>query len=502
VAIGGVSGQTAGTIVSVEGGSISGTSEQGVRVYKGIPYAAPPVGSLRWKPPQPVASWNGMKHGDQVGPACPHLPRASDSPFPEALERKSEDCLYLNVWTSARSGAAEPVMVWYHGGNWARGSGVAFTPTGVPLARKGVVVVTVNYRLGALGFLAHPELTAESPHRSSGNYGFLDQIAALRWVQKNIAGFGGDPNRVTIFGESAGSWTVSVLMASPLAKGLFHRAVGQSGGRFAPQAFLSDSRNGVTSAERNGQAFLNAAGADTIATLRTMPAEQLLTVPGFTAHETVDGWLLPDEVRTIYAQGRHNEVPLIVGSNANESASTSWPKTLGEYRALVEARYGDMIGEFDEAYPVRNQEDIPAALNGVSGHGAFNLPMRTWARRTAGGRAKTYMYYFSHRPPHPTRQELGAHHTFEIPYVFNHLAQPGWVYGKHDFHLADVMSSYWVNFAGTGDPNGKGLPQWAAYDLATESYLEFGDSVTLRHQLLKRQLDFVERFQLRRANAN
>lgn len=482
-------------VVTVEGGSISGTTEDGVRVYKGVPYAAPPVGNLRWRPPQPVTRWTRVSDGDEPAPACPHLPRADGSPFPEALERKSEDCLYLNVWTSAQPGDAHPVMIWYHGGSWSRGSGLAFTPTGAPLAKKGVIVVTVNYRLGALGFLAHPELTAESPHRSSGNYGFLDQIAALQWVRKNIAAFGGDPNRVTIFGESAGSWTVSVLMVSPLAKGLFHRAIGQSGARFAPQAYLSESRNGVTAAEKNGQAFLRAAGVDSIQRLRMVPAAQLLTVSGFTAEETVDGWLLPDEVRSIYARGRHHDVPLIVGSNANESAGGTVPRTLGEYRAVVEKRYGDMIEEFDEAYPVRSETDIAGALNGFSGHRAFNLPMRTWARSTARGRAGTYMYYFSHRPPHPTRKELGAYHTFEIPYVFNHLAQPGWVYGKHDFYLADLMSSYWVNFARTGDPNGRGLPRWTNYDAANEPYLELGEIVALRHQLLKRQFDFIERFQ-------
>lgn len=491
--------------VRVGGGLISGTTADGVRSYKGIPYAAPPVGDLRWKPPQqPVGAWNGVRSGEAVGPACPQVPRPPNSVSSDPVERQSEDCLYLNVWTAAKAGEKRPVMVWYHGGGWSRGSATNLSPNGAPLAKKGVVLVTVNSRLGALGYLAHPELTAESPHHSSGNYGFLDQIAALQWVQKNIAAFGGDPTRVTIFGQSAGSWTISMLMATPLAKGLFHRAIGESGGRFGPQPYLTEDRNGVASAEKLGLAFVKAAGADSIKALRAMPAEKLLVVPGFRTEENVDGWALPDEVRTIFAERKHNDVPVVVGSTANESSAGELPKTLKEYRARVESQYGDSIKEFDAAYPVQNESDIRNALSAIAGQTRFNLHMRTWARMTtAAGRSKAYMYYFSHVPPHPRSQELGAFHTAEIPYVFNDLAQHNtWAYQDVDHRLADLMSSYWVNFAATGDPNGKGAPTWAPYDLTREPYLEFGEAVVLRNHLLKPQLDFLERLQRRGSTSN
>ena len=267
--------------VRIESGSISGTAANGVRIFKGIPYAAPPIGDLRWRPPQPAAGWSDMRAADAFGPDCPQTPYPPGSIYAAPPRPQSEDCLYLNVWTAAAAGDKRPVMVWIHGGALTRGSGATPVYDGSPLTKKGVVVVTINYRLGPLGYLAHPELTAESPHHASGNYGVLDQIAALTWVQKNIAAFGGDPARVTIFGESAGSWSVNMLVASPLAKGLFVRAIGESGARFTPGAFLSDDRNGVTSAEKAGVAFAKAGGAESLAALRAIPADKLVAVAGF-----------------------------------------------------------------------------------------------------------------------------------------------------------------------------------------------------------------------------
>jgi para-nitrobenzyl esterase len=488
--------------VRVEGGLISGTTEDGGRAYKGIPYAAPPVGDLRWKPPQPVVAWTGVRSSDTIGAACPHLARAAAGFLAEVTEPKREDCLFLNVWTAARPGDRRPVMVWYHGGGWRSGSGTLYTPNGAPLAKKGVVLVTVNYRLGPLGFLAHPELTAESPHHSSGNYGFLDQIAALQWVRQNIAAFGGDPGRVTIFGESAGSWTVSVLMASPLAKGLFHRAIGESGGRFARQPHLTEDRDGVQSAERNGIAFAKAAGADSIKELRAIPADTLLKVPGYRTEETIDGWVLPREVRATFADGQYNAVPLIVGSNADESVGAPPPVTVEAYRKRVETEYGARVNDYYAVYPVDKESDLRNAQR-VGGHRTFNLPMRTWARlATAAGRSKTFMYYFSHVPPHPAKDQLGAYHTGEIPYVFNDLGQHTWAFQPHDYRLADLMSSYWVQFATSGDPNGGRRPQWVPFDLRNEPYLEFGDTVAVRHHLLKPQLDFIEQVQQRRSTSD
>lgn len=494
--------------VRVEGGLISGSVIDGVRSYKGIPFAASPVGELRWKAPQPVAAWEGVRELDDFGPDCSQAPYPQSSIYYSAPRKQSEDCLCLNVWTAAGTGEKRPVMVWIHGGALTRGSGATRAYDGTALAKKGVVLVTINYRLGPLGYLAHPELTAESPHHSSGNYGALDQIAALKWVQKNIAAFGGDPGRVTIFGESAGSWSVNFLVASPLARGLFHRAIGQSGGSFGPMAYLKDDRTDRASAEKIGEAFAKAAGAGSIKALRALPAEKIIEVfnndpegKKFRTQPNVDGWALPDEVRNIFAQGKQNDAPVIVGSNANEMTTLTVPamipKTMEDYRKRVETQYGAMSKEFDAAYPVKNEADVAATFLGSMRDSAFTLPMRTWARMTATGRSKAYLYFFSHVPPNPNSKYLGSYHAGEIVYVFDNLNRQNPLLQEADFKLAEMMSNYWVNFATTGDPNGKGLPGWAPYDREKEAYLDFGDAVQLRNRLFEAQLDFIERFQKR-----
>jgi para-nitrobenzyl esterase len=499
----------ANDIVKVDGGLISGVASDGVRIFKGIPFAAPPAGDLRWKPPQPVVPWTGVRKCDAFGPECPQAPYPQTSMYYSPPQEQSEDCLYLNVWTAAKEGDRRPVMVWIHGGALTRGSGSNRIYDGTALAKKGVVLVTINYRLGVLGYLAHPELTAESPNHSSGNYGVLDQIAALKWAQKNISRFGGDPSRVTIFGESAGSWSVNALVASPLARGLFHRAIGQSGGSFGSGTYLKEDRGGQVSAEKIGLAFAKAAGADSIKALRAMSAEKIIDVFNndsegrrFRTQPTVDGWVLPDEIRNIFAQGKQNDVPVIVGSNANEmttlTAPAMVPKTLDEYRKRVEAQYGEMAREFDALYPVKSEADIAAAYLGGLRDITFTLQMRTWARMTETGKSKAWLYFFSHVPPNPNSKYLGAYHAGEIIYVFNNLGLRSQAYQEADFKLADMMSSYWVNFATAGDPNGKGLPAWTAYRREAEPYMDFGDAVGLRNHLLKDQLDFIERFQQRR----
>lgn len=495
--------------IKVEGGLISGVMADGVRSFKGIPFAAPPAGDLRWKAPQPVVAWTGVRKCDAYGPQCPQAPYPQTSMYYSPPQKQSEDCLYLNVWTAAREGESRPVMVWIHGGALTRGSGANRVYDGTALAKKGVVLVTINYRLGVLGYLAHAELTAESPNHSSGNYGVLDQIAALKWVQKNIARFGGDAARVTIFGESAGSWSVNALVASPLAKGLFHRAIGESGGSFGRGTYLKEDRGGLVSAEKIGAAFAKAAGADSIKALRALSAEKIIEVFNndpegrkFRTQPNVDGWVLPDEIRNLFAQGKQNDVPVIVGSNANEMTTLTTPavvpKTMEDYRKRVESQYGEMTKEFDALYPAKSEADIAAAYLGSLRDITFTLPMRTWARMTATGRAKAYLYFFSHVPPNPNSKYLGAYHAAEIAYVFNNLNRANQLLQEADFKLADMMSSYWVNFAMTGDPNGKGLPAWTQYNRDAEAYLDFGDAVQLRNHLLKEQLDFIERFQKRR----
>src|SRR6266404_3557411 len=350
--------------IKVDGGLISGTTADGLGSFKGIPFAAPPVGDLRWKAPQPVVAWEGVRQCDSFGPECPQAPYPAGSMYASPPQKQSEDCLYLNVWTAARSGEKRPVMVWIHGGALTRGSGANRVYDGTAFAKKGVVLVTINYRLGPLGYLAHPELTSESPRHSSGNYGVLDQIAALKWVQTNIAVFGGDAKNVTIFGESAGSWSVNTLVATPLAKGLFHRAIGESGGSFGPMPYLKEDRNKIASAEKVGVAFAKAAGADSIKALRELPAEKIVDVfnndaegKKFRTQPCVDGWVLPDEIRNIFARNTHNDVPVIVGSNANEmtplTTPDSVPKTMEDYRKRVSMQYGEMIKEFDAVYPVK-----------------------------------------------------------------------------------------------------------------------------------------------------
>jgi para-nitrobenzyl esterase len=494
--------KTANGSVRVDGGLISGNEVDGVRSYKGIPFAAPPTGDLRWKAPQPLVPWQGVRECTSFGPQCPQAPYPEGSMFYSPPQKQSEDCLYLNVWTTAKANEKRPVMVWIHGGALTRGAGSTRSYDGTAFAKKGVVLVTINYRLGPLGYLAHPELTAESSQHSSGNYGVLDQIAALKWVKKNINAFGGDPNRVTIFGESAGSWSVNVLVGTPLAKGLFQRAIGESGATFNRQVPLAE-------AEKNGAAFAKALGADSLKAMRAVPAEKIIEVFNndsegrkFRTQPNVDGWVLPDEIRNLFAQGKQNDVPVIVGSNANEMTTLTTPalvpKTLDEYHKRIAAQFGEMTKEFDVAYPVKSEADIASAFLGSLRDTTFTLGMRTWARQTATGRSKAYLYFFSHVPPNPNSNYLGAYHAAEIVYVFNNLNKANALLTETDAKLAETMSSYWVNFATTGDPNGKGLPQWAPYDPKDEPYLDFGDTVQLRNHLLKDQLDFLEQFQKRR----
>ena len=501
--------------VKVEGGLISGTDLGGVRAYKGIPYAAPPVGDLRWKEPQPVVAWTGVRKAEAFGAPCTQVSKANGEP--------SEDCLYLNVWTAANAGDKRAVMAWIHGGGLNNGATSEPRHDGKEWAKKGVVAVTVGYRLGAFGYLAHPQLTAESPHRSSGNYGTLDHVAALKWVQKNIGAFGGDPGNVTVVGVSAGSWSVIALVASPLTKGLFVRAIGQSGGRFyrdwatsaslSNTVYLTESRNGVMSGEQAGVAFAKQLGADSIRALRALPAEKILSVPVFDFRRTlggptppnatnqfytvekVDGYLLPANVRTIYAQRKQNPVPVIVGANDTEHDSIlldgQVPKTLAAYRARIEWQYGDMVKAFEALYPVKSDADILQALRDSASDHDFLLQMRTWARMTTAAGSKAYLYHFCHVPPNP-RADFKANHMAELEYVFNNLVNP-WPYTDVDRRLAHAVSSYWTNFAKTGNPNGPGLPQWTVYDPKNEPYMELGDSPLPGRDVKKARLDFQER---------
>jgi para-nitrobenzyl esterase len=485
--------------VRVQQGMLSGTpgTHPEVMVYRGIPYAAPPVGELRWKAPQPPASWKGVRQATEFSNACWQTPYPSAaSIYQSKLPPLSEDCLYLNIWSPSKSAKDKdklPVMVWIHGGGFTRGSGTSAAYDGEILSRKGVVVVTINYRLGVFGFLAHPELTAESGHHASGNYALLDQIAALQWIKANIAAFGGDPSRVTIFGESAGSWAVNALMASPLAKGLFHRAIGESGASFSPMRTLAES-------EKAGEKLAASLGAtqNTLKTLRAKSAEEILKAGNEqTVRPAVDGWVLPQDIYTIFAQGKQNDVPLIVGNNADEGTALA-PQgamvTATVYVDGVRQRYGSTADQFLSTYPAANDAEAVSSFYAAYRDQVFGWEMRTWARmQTKTGHHPTYLYYFSRRPPGPQSQKLRAFHAADVAYVFGTFVWP-FPWEDTDRKLSDAISSYWVNFATSGNPNGEGLPKWPVYESQTDSTLELGDQIVPRTAVNKAGLDLFDAY--------
>ena len=510
----------ADTVVRINTGLIQGEVTgvaRDVRVFRGIPYAAPPVGDLRWKPPKEPAPWQGVRDGREFGPACEQRDQAAAYEFYQSdFRRRSEDCLYLSVYTPAESDSGPfPVMVWIHGGALTNGTGASYD--GAMLARKGVVVVTINYRLNVFGFLGHPALSEESEHGSSGLYGILDQVAALRWVQKNIRVFGGDPDRVMIFGESAGSWSVCYLMASPLARGLFHRAIGQSGGVFGPMPPLKSSKPGEPSVEAVGEQLFASHGADSssdpLAAMRSKPARELLEGVrlGQFRSPPVDGWAFPQEVRDLFAQGRHNDVPVIVGSNEDEASAlyhTTAPKNAAEFRQSVRQSYGTEADAFLGLYPADTDTQAVQSHYRSRTERGFTWPMHRWARTVEGSGGRAYLYYFRRIPPGPWSERYGAYHGAEVIYVFG-LVWP-WKerpaapharehpYEQIDRELSDSMSSYWVNFARTGDPNAGGLPQWPPYERAKDQALEFGDVIRVIPVPVKERLAFWDRYYAKR----
>jgi para-nitrobenzyl esterase len=485
--------------VKVEQGLLTGTTGKhpDVRVFRGVPFAAAPVGDLRWKAPQPSAPWKGTREAKEFSAAC------WQTPYPEVariyrseLPALSEDCLYLNIWTPAKTAQEHlPVMVWIHGGAFTRGSGSTNAYDGEILSLNGAVVVTINYRLGMFGFFAHPELTAESEHHASGNYALLDQIAALQWVKKNITAFGGDPARVTIFGESAGSWAVNVLMASPLAKGLFQRAIGESGGSFAPM-------KGLAEAEKSGVALAGTMGItqDVLKTLRGKSAEALLKASdNQPTRAIVDGYVLPQDVYTIFAQAKQNDVQLLVGNNADEGTALV-PQGASikaeQFVAVARGRFGSLADEFLKIYPAGSDEEAVKSFFAAFRDQQFEWEMRTWARmQTKTGHHPAYLYYFSRVPPGPQSKTLGAFHAADLAYVFGNFVWP-FPWEETDKKLSDAMTSYWVNFAASGDPNGNGLAKWPVYNAGEDQLLEFGDRIGVRSGVNKAGLDFFDKYEL------
>lgn len=483
-------------------GLIKGKIARQIYTFKGIPYAAPPTGNRRWCPPQALDPWEGVRDCRQYRTLAPQPLYPDDSFFKQPNYPQSEDCLHLNIWTpSVEANSKLAVMVWIHGGYFNYGGGALPHYDGERLAKSEVVLVTINYRLGVLGFLGHPGLSEESPHGVSGNYALLDQIAALKWVKANITQFGGDPENITLFGESAGSWSISILTSSPLARGLFQKAIGQSGASTGPTPFLKKSVHGKMAGEEVGLKFAQAAGVKTLGELRSLSVHQVLeaaAASGFYTEPYVDGWLIPDEPRFIMDRGEQNQVATLLGSNRDEATTFVDPRTLPtnvtDFRRQIEEKYGALSARVFEAYPVEKAEDILAAHLNKFGDQLFTLPMRHWARKMAKAQLAAYLYYFTRVPNIKNKEYFGSYHSAEIPYVFNNLYKipVKGIFDEYDQHLADTLSAYWVNFAKYGDPNGPDLPKWDPYGLEKEPYMEFGNAIQLKQHLHKHRLDILE----------
>ncbi len=460
--------------VKVKEGLLQGTTQNGLTIYKGVPFAAPPVGDLRWRAPQPAKKWDGVRLAYKFAPE----PMQGGNP----VSGKSEDCLYLNVWTPANSpGDKVPVLVWIYGGGFNFGGTAEPTYNGEKLAKKGVVLVSIAYRVGQLGFLAHPELSAENPNHVSGNYGLLDMIAGIKWIKENIASFGGDPNKVTIFGESAGGIAVSMLCTSPLAKGLFEGAISESGGSFGPTrptTFPGENMKSLHDAEAAGESYVKGAGFSSIADLRKVDADKLPAIRGL-AWPIVDGWVIPDDQYKLYEAGKYNETPILVGYNSDEGASFSPSKTPEGYFAAVKKRYGKFADELIKAYPP-GTGTVAKTARDLSRDAAFGWHTWSWASLQAKkGKSKVFYYYFDQHPEYPEgspRAGYGSPHGQEVAYVFGTLDTSRAQTIKTDLDISDAMRTYWTNFAKYGDPNGSGEPNWPAYSAAYPVVMYFSQS--------------------------
>jgi len=476
--------------VRIESGLISGEQlSSGVIAYKGIPFAAPPVGALRWKPPQAVASWQGVRHCVEFGPSpmqskpVPFMVYTREFLIPE--KPISEDCLYLNVWTKAKKGEKKPVFVWIYGGGFVSGGAAVPIYDGEAMARKGIIFISVNYRVGVFGFLSHPALTRESPEKSSGNYGILDQVAGLKWIKKNIEAFGGDPENITIAGQSAGSMIANCLVASPLGKNLFQHVISESGSMLAyPAAGLHD-------AEEQGIRLASSVHAGNLEELRNMPAEAIMKFPA-RYMPVVDGWVLPAPVQEIFASGKQNPVPAIVGWNADEGYE-SGVKNKDDYLKEIREKYGSRSSEFLTYFPGNTDEEASASQFRYSRDMTFALSGYQWAKlQSVQGKSPIYVYYFSRKLPATAEfVKYGAFHTGEVAYVMDNLKFLHRPWEKDDQPLADLMSGYWARFMTEGTPNGGGLPAWPSFDTAKYQVMNFDKKSSVMELPDRAELEFL-----------
>ncbi|MEP6912162.1 MAG: carboxylesterase family protein [bacterium] len=518
--------------VKTANGIVEGSSNlsSGVRVFKGVPFAAPPVGDLRWQPPQPVKNWKGVRKATQFGPRCMQRPIFGDMGF--RSNGMSEDCLYLNVWTPAKSSKAKsskdrlPVLVYFYGGGFLAGDGSEARYEGESMARKGIVALTVNYRLGVFGFLAHPELTKQSRQHASGNYGLLDQNAALRWVQQNIAAFGGDPKKITIAGESAGSISVSAQMASPLSKDLIAGAIGESGSIIGALSAVP-----LAEGEQNGIKFATSVGATSLATLRAMPAEQLLEAtakPGMPRlAPTVDGYLFPKPPIEIYAAGEQAHVPLLVGSNSEENGYAGVlgreKPTLENYHKALQRLYGAKADDVFNLYRASTETEVMDAARDLASDRFISYSTWKWldlATKTGGKR--TYYYNYARprpamraemgnstaglaggvvkgtpAPANPMPRPRGAVHSAEIEYAMGNLnSNKVYAWTTDDYKVSRIMQEYFANFIKTGDPNGPGLPNWPTFDTGRRMTID----VDTRSELekVRTRYQFLDQFYIKK----
>ena len=468
--------------IQTNSGLISGvTGSNGVTAFLGVPFAKAPVGELRWRPPQPPAPWQGVRRADHFGASCMQPRIASLLPWTEEFMTQgelSEDCLFLNVWTAAQPGEKQAVMVFIHGGGFGGGSGSIAVYNGARLAEKGVVIVTVNYRVGVLGFLVHPELTRESEHHSSGNYGLLDQIAALEWIRDNIAAFGGDPTQVTIFGQSAGAMSVTCLMRSPLAQGLFARAIAQS----TPENFMPPGKDSILGStniqerEQDGVKYAGKKGAHSLAELRKLPAEEFYRSTGFISDfrggPVYDGWVLSEK-------HPQHEVPLMTGIvagdvNMVDGFGPQPQPTVAWFEDSAREKFGNSAPEFLKLYPVKQDSNVPTVKQ-ASREDEGRVSVDLWSAEQLKHSPAVYTYFFDRAIPWPAHPEFGAFHTAEVPYIFRNLRSMDRPWQPVDEKLSETISSYWVNFAKTGDPSGPGLAKWPAYNPAQHVTMELGE---------------------------
>jgi para-nitrobenzyl esterase len=468
-----------------------------VKTFKGVPYAAPPVGNLRWKAPQPVVPWEGVRKASEYGHRCMQAGIFSDMIFHDP--GPSEDCLHLNVWVPAGASSRPlPVMVWIYGGGFAAGATSEPRQDGGNLSKQGVIVVSMDYRLGIFGFFAHPALAEESGHNSAGNYGLMDQMAALQWVNRNIRLFGGDPDNVTIFGESAGSFSVSAQMASPLSQGLFQKAIGESGAFFGGNRPMQTM---ATVAPENVKFAETKLGTSSLEALRAKSAEELLKAaskPGAGMFWPIaDGYFLPSIVSDIFAAGKQSHIPLLAGWNADEGSYRQYFGKLepnaASFRAHAKELYTDQADAFLSAYPAA--DDVQAKRSAQDWAGDQFIAFSTWKwlemQLTTGG-APVYRYEFDQAPPNEKPgPSAGAYHSAEIEFVFSVLSSKKLPWSPADMKLSSLMSAYWANFAKTGDPNAEGLPKWPVYAPEAYSVMHLASTPHAEPDQLRKRYQFL-----------